>query len=381
MRRLIVSIIDDAAFLILLYGMFSISILWVESDVMTLWRLSFIAVPFWANFYLRQVIKNFGLLLVSHMVFPVAFMIIAPASSRFMWVLFAVFLAGFSLMRFFWGESKNTGQAVSLSAIMFIALSWAAANAGVFSLVVLYSVLLVLVTVGRVIVTHMRQMDASFDAIQPPAAQKARIVSFNYKLMAGLGVVMIAVVSAIYFGFVAPVQNFILQQFTELPTLYQTAPHEGYDMQFHDREIIDFGLNHAEYGEPSSMWLVIDVLLRVIGGAIVVGIIVFLTYVIARAIIKLMRLRAVSGGADSLDDSTIDEREFILPDMINRMKRNSVQEEEHPVRRLFRETVQAYMKKGVPVKKSDTPTDISNRVDAEDFSPLANEYSRVRYGG
>jgi len=261
---------------------------------------------------------------------------------------------------------------------MLIALSFWMASGGHWTLVALYPILMVLIGTGRIIVMHMLQMDKSLDAIQPPAAQKSRIISFNYKLMAGLGAAMIALTMAIYLGIIAPVAGVLIQNVPELQRISSPSEDEPIQPMPSRSVMTEFLMPYGDYAEPSTMWQVLDVLFRMAGTIIIFGIIVFVLFMLVRAIIRLLKLRAQSADAELQSDWAQDEREFILPQRA-RTKRGT-QQEEHPIRRLFRETIQAHIKRGVPIQKSDTPTDITHRIHSEDIAPLAEAYAQVRYG-
>jgi hypothetical protein len=75
-----------------------------------------------------------------------------------------------------------------------------------------------------------------------------------------------------------------------------------------------------------------------------------------------------------------DEREFIRPAPRLRSLR-ATPAPLHPIRKLFKDTAKKHVKMGVPIKHSDTPTDMKNRIHSEDIGGLVEEYETVRYKG
>jgi len=126
----------------------------------------------------------------------------------------------------------------------------------------------------------------------------------------------------------------------------------------------------------SPFW---EFLTNIIFGIVSIGIIALILYVAYRLLMVLLRLRPRRRDMYSDSASTEDEREFIRPKARKRNRIRSVFSELHPIRRLFKETAKKHVKMGVSIKKSDTPTDIKNRIHSEDISDLADEYAEVRY--
>jgi len=389
-RKLVIEIIDNIVYMVVFYGFAAIFLYALTRNTQSLLHLTAIVLPFSWHFILRRLIKSFWISLPVHFIFPAVALLVFLGTTDTMfstaWVFleFMVWAAAvvipvlYSLSHYFRPEPSGWGFG-GFAGVAFIVMSFVAAHQGIWVFLIIYPALLVIVIIGQVIVSHMVGMDTSLDAVQLSSAQPVRqIISFNYKLVSGLGVVLAALTLILFFALVSPVLTMIANNFQfggfslrpieiEPPT---PAAHDPLPMAFPPEYLLPF-----EYAEPSRFAEILGVVFDVIA---IVGIAVLVILGIIglyRAIVNSLNRRRLT----PVNDAVIqDEKEFIFP-TINILSPKD-QKSEHPIRRQFRKTVARHMKKGVPVKKTDTPTDITKRIKSEDITALTQDYSQVRYG-
>lgn len=378
MRKRVIEAIDNIAFMIILFVPLTIHAYNITHGEFAPWFPWLIIVPFWLNFYMRQAIKSFGALFAAHMILPLVIMVVEPLAA-----LIPLVLSGFSLIYFYKRMPANSNILISVSAAFFSFLGFMGARAGDHLVAAVLAVMLVVVTICRVIVLHMMQMDSSLESIKPSSSQTLeKILSFNYKLVAGLAVSLMVLTIAIFLGFISPIVSIGSQLIPDLPNIQQSANGELQDIPFHDaRELGGAGERRSELesSETSTFWRIVDVILRIVLGLAAFALAGYVMYIVARILLRLLKHRSISKELTAQTKDNGDEREFILPEARKKQKRRRIQHEEHPTRRRYRETVQGHVKKGIPIKKSDTPADIAKRIHAEDMTQLTNEYAQIRY--
>ena len=376
-RSLVIEAIDYLTYFALFYGIFATVLYTISSDIMDLLRAGFMIMPVIINFLLRRVSANMGKMLMLHSILPVILIIILPANpTTIAFIIMSVLLALHSV---FFSYRKRHTDGVSFMlpcAAILIALSLLGPNRS-WQFMLMYSTLMIVAIIGRILLVRMVKMDISLDAMHLSYKQPIeKIVTFDYKLTAGLVVAMVGMVLVIYFMIFAPIANAILRYEPALPTIESESDRSVPDdtrLAPGDRE---YSLLDGEDRRPSPLW---ELLTNIFFGIVSIGIILAILYVVYRLLMVLLRLRPRKRGAYSSSANTEDEREFIRPKARNRNRIRSAFAELHPIRRLFKETAKKHIKMGVSIKQSDTPTDIKNRIRSEDISSLTEEYAEVRY--
>jgi hypothetical protein len=263
-------------------------------------------------------------------------------------------------------------------AIVLIFLSVWAWQTGNLQLAAIYPFLMAVIVIGRILLIRMVRMDRSLEAMQLSYKQSiGKIITFDYKLAAGVVLALVAIALAIYLLLISPLISMLMGAFSDPPNiefvadrgLPETMPHVPQEPS----------QNIFEYYEPRTFrfW---DILSQVILGILSLAVIVIIIYGLYRFALFLLsyKVSRKNTGEDFLDLE--DEREFIPPPSKNRRGRfRSVFADLHPVRRLFKETAKKHVKMGVPIKKSDTPSEITKRIRTEDISTLTDEYTQIRY--
>ena len=387
-RKLVIEILSNLLFAALFYGIFAVAVYVVSGSRWELLRLGLIVVFFAINFFLRRVSKVLGVLIAVHLVVPsavaaVVLLLIPFSWLGVVWIVISVAAAGYSIWYVIRGVSV-TDSYITVTDLAFIAISLWAAWAGHWHLVALYPSLLVFMVVGRTVVAHMVEMDMSLEAIQLASTQPVKqIITFDYKLAAGLAVFMIGgavilhllilspIIAAlwdIFPGLPRPMLDLNFETTTEYQDMYIPAEPQAPDHiseYFQDVDRIQFTI-------PRFIVLLFQILI----GGVILAVIIGVIYTIMRSIIYFLGRRVEAHEPEDFMGEAIDEKEFVFPKSKILRKRNT---NEHPIRRLFRETAKKHVKMGVPIEKSDTPTDMANRIQAEDISGLTKEYAQVRY--
>jgi len=349
-------------------------------DAMDLLRLSFLIVPFALCFVIRWFVKNIWLALPLHLIFPVvAVIFVSGVFLQAVWLGAMILVALISLGHYFKRGVAVGAGFVFLCAAIFIVLSVWAASGFHWPLVALYTVLLVISTIGCIVLLHMVQMDISLDAMQLSSAQPVRrIISFNYKLVAGLAAGILILTLIVFFLVTAPLFGFIAGLFSESQerdrddSPVETAVTES-DFDYQQSREWDFGLSpYRSDEEITNVGPLLNILIAV---AAACG--VYILYKVFTAFFGWLNRRKFYS-SDFNDTNAQDEREFILP---RRKKEKPAprSQKEHPIRRLFRETITRHIKAGVTINPSDTPADMTKRIQTEDLSVLSERYANIRY--
>jgi len=380
-RKIIIETMDNIAYLAFFYGIAAIPIFLAYENPADLWRLALIALPFWGCFFLRRLIKNFWLSLLVHFLFPVLAFFIVPGLIPAVVAVATVFaMVIFSLNHYFTRDTTTGNGFILIAGTFYSIVSIWAFFTGHLPLAAVYPPLVIITAVMRIVVIRMQQMDKSLEAIRLSSEQPVmRIVSFDYKLVAGLIAVIIALTLIIYFAVTGPVLEFIAErvrgiEFAEItpgeedPALLEQSPMmpTGAD-----------GMDFLDLGDYRVLPAWVNLLTTILFSAIAAATFCFLVFAIIRSIIKRLSERIITN--ELADGTAEDEKEFIFPQMKKRAGKRGKHDNENPVRRLFRETMTAQIKKGVPIREHDTPTDMAARVKSEDLNELAEKYAGVRY--
>ncbi|MCL1843137.1 MAG: hypothetical protein FWF79_04935 [Defluviitaleaceae bacterium] len=379
-RKHVVEALDNFIQFALIYGLISVPVYLFRRDAGDLIRLALIAFIFIGCFIIRRLVKHLLPAVPVHLIFPVlAWLIVSEPFLRLIWVGAAIIIAAMSLGTYFRRGGFSGVGSVFLCAAVFIALSIWAAQGEYWVLVALYPSLLAASSIACVALVHMVQMDMSLEAVQLSSAQPVKgIISFNYRLVAGLSAGILVLTIIVYFAFAGPVLNFITSLSPQLPQLTRPAAYED-ELQREQPMGRDWTDPYSALPftprEPSAFARFVHLLLQIIITLVGIFGAGFFIFVIARAIFRRLSYRPYEYGIT--DKNADDTREFIF----NRRKKAKpvYVRSDDSTRKLFRETINRHIKAGVVIKKSDTPTDMVKRIETEDISALARDYAKVRY--
>jgi len=330
------------------------------------------------------VVTNLGLkLVITHLIIPVVLIVVLPFTTMSAaWFILSLVMVGHSIWFALRKSAPGRMALIVTAAIIFVAMSFWMASGGSWFFIYIYTPLLIFVAVGWLIVVHMVKVDESLKAAESSSQQSiAKIIAFNYKLLCGFALAFSGIVAAIYFALMRPILVAIAGFFERLPAFERgeltreeymghliTGPGQGDEMMQLLRYFGQARTNRVAY-------LILNILL----GAMVSALILAIGYIVLRGIFRWLNMRATKTDTKEGLPEVEDEKEFIGLSSTRREKRAKAKKE-HTLRRLFRETVQKHIKMGVPIKNTDTPTEMTVRVHDRDFDSLADEYSRVRYG-
>jgi|GEM_PF-1259691 len=381
-RKTIVEIIDELTYAAFYYGIFAIIFFLISSNTADLFWLLLIPVPMAVNFYLRRVFSHLGTLMLMQLVLPTTIIIAMLAVGWRLWglwvLLFSV-LVIHSLVFAFRKIPTDAKGFIALCGAVLCALGFWAAMAGAPPLVYIYPPIILFTIIGRLIFTHMLKMDISLDAINLSNTQPVeQIIAFDYKLVAGLTMVMVVVSLALHRWLFIPVFAVFAQLFPGLPSADMlpgggSRPEHGhasgYVQDAYTRQLL-------REREP---WLS-DSVTQLFFGLFAIVFAIVALYGVYRFVMFILYFRTskIKMGEKPAADIH-DKREFIRPTKRRRLGRILLQANEHPIRRKFKQTAQRHIKLGVPISKSDTPTDMARRIHTEDIAALVEEYSIVRY--
>jgi len=377
-------IFDQISYLVLFYGLLATLLFVYTGDALDIRRAWFIAVFFVVNFFLRRITKIAVLSLAIHLCVPILLLIILPFEIYTMiWILACLISAIHSTVYPFNNEPASASSFVVTSTILFVILSLVAGSRGYWPLVAIYPPIIVGIAIGRHMLMRMLQMNKSLGVTQSTSQKPVvKILAFDYKVTIGLVVLMVGMIMAFYVFVIGPALRLAVDIFPGLPDIefsdapppiVPATPPEGVDIS---------DIFEAMPERSNIFMLILGWLLRMAFSLIAVAAVSGLLILIVRIIIRFIGLR--SQGQKQMEDTDgyEDEKEFMFPVEKWRNRRRKIfGKNEHPVRRLFRETAQKHIKNGVPIIKSDTPTEIANRIQTENIGGLVEEYSQVRYNG
>lgn len=336
------------------------------------------------------VVQLLGLkLTIAHLIVPIVLIVMLPFNiTGVTWMLLSIVMSAHSI----WfalrkAPTKSMGFIFPVAIIFVVLAFWMAAWDNWF-LIALYTPLLLFVITGRLVVVHMVKVDNSLKAAESSSQQAiGKIIKFNYKLLGGFVLTFSALVTALYFVLVRPMLVAISNFFEGLPTFEPVYITREEYMGITEHELsmgmMGPGPGLMQYLGPGRTSTVVNFILTVIFGSMLVLLLIAVVFMILRAVLRWFNLRVTKPGAahQELLAEIEDEKEFIGLSSLRRGRRVKASTvKEHPLRRLFRETVKKYVKMGIPIKNTDTPTEMAVRVRDREFDGLAEEYSQVRYG-
>jgi len=395
-RKIIVELLDTLVYAAIFYSLFSVAVYMTSFEYISFLQTGYFAALVAANFCMRRVcfanlfrrdktvVTLLGLkLAITHLTIQVVVIAILPFSAMGMvWFAFSLAMSLHSI----WYARRifpPRRSVIWTAAVIFILISIWMAIEGNWFFVSVYTLLTLFVAIARLIVIHIINVDSSLKAAESSSQPIRKIIAFNYKLLAGFVLVFSGIVAAVYFTIIRPVLLAVGTAIGRLPALErhveQITRDEYLGPIFRPRLTDIDGItllifwNHMNPSRTNyAAYLIINILL----GAMTIALVLGIGYIVLRIIFRFINMRAKTGIHKPLSKFE-DEKEFISPSRTRRVKRTK---KEHALRRLFRETVQKHIKMGVPIKNTDTPTEMTVRVHDRNFDSLADEYSRVRYG-
>jgi len=379
-RKLVIEAIGYFTYFALFYSIFASIVLLITGDPADLLRAGLMIVPGIVYFLLRRIATNLSILLLLHSILPIALGVILPSSMMtIVWVTICGVLALHSVIFAF---SKPPTDAISFiipCSMIFLFLSIWATRAGHGYFTIIYPTLLIIAVTGRILQVRMIKMDRSLEVIQSSYKQPIdKMIAFDYKLTAGLIIVITGMALVLYFLLIAPLTNAIGNANINLPEI-EIESNVGSIPESAARPPISPFQDSEDLPErpPSLFW---DLLTHILFGVVIIGLLALVIYGTYRFLMFLLSTRLYKGNYAANSSDIEDHREFIRPISSRRFQRiRSALAELHPTRRMFRDTAKKHIKMGIPIKKSDTPTDISKRIQSEDISNLVEEYAQVRY--
>jgi len=379
--------------------------------------LPLLAVPFLVNIVLRRSLKIFLLMAVAHLIIPGLAYLFLPDL-----FIFVLLLAGISIFQWFGLHDKKVKTLGALerhqiqsflAACVFIAglFAFIAFMSEMFAHTrppfivtalfrlfyffnvdspfitrIVYPVLIGIILVGGILYAHITRMDFTLEAVTLDSKQPVkRILRFDYRLMLVLLAVMLGSMfflrvtvldrtMAIVYDFRFPEQTFQLRDRTPVYEPAEDGRYWGDGIT-----IQDIGEQRG-HGSIQFLYILSRLLIPV---GIAMMIVVLAMVIVGLGSRLFMREgRGIFRERPPLSDDE-DERIFIVPPQRRTQMEaliDAVRRPEHPTRRRFRKKILQHKKTGVVFTPADTPSQMANRVTAEDISKLVEEYQAVRYG-
>ena len=381
-RNVICEILDNMAYLLLFYGLLATFLFVYRADARDLRLAWFVTVSFVLNFFIRRITQKLALSIAIHLIMPAVFLLMPIEISYLMWLLAFILSAIFSILYRSSKEPVSPSPFIVTSAILFIALSFWASNRELWPLLTIYPPILTGIVIVRYFLVRMLQMDKSLESVQSTSQMPIKkILQFDYKVSMLLFLLIVGMCTVFYVFFIGPA----LRTFTEiLPGLPQFSPISYETQRNLSYSPVIYGNFHDtmdQMPENSNIFAtIIGLMLRSVFSFVAIISVGLFAIFALRAIIRFFGIRSELGKRGrSMSGGVDDEKEFVFPkkNWLNQ-KKNFLRENEDPVRRKFREMMQKNIKNGVPLIKTDTPTEISTKV-AENIENLAEEYSIARY--
>ena len=377
-RILIGEAIDSFLFFVLFFGVFAPIAYLINAGLSSIVYSALMIIPATINFFLRRISRKLGVLLLVHSIIPIAIgIILLTRATTLLWVVIAMALALNSVVFAFRKLPTDRASFIAPCVVIFTFAAGWAFMVGQSHFLMLYPILLTITVLGRILLMRMLKMNMSLDAIETAYKQPIdKIITFDYKLTAGLVVAIPGVAFVIYMLLISPVIELIWQ--TAVPAIEITPPEIG------ERPIgaipaaapTEAEAHDLSFREPSRAWRLLTTVFFGVGS---IGVIAGVCYGIFRLVLFILTRSASKYIEQTVETDIEDIREFVRPASTRRRRLHDVFVELHPIRRLFRDTAKKHIKMGVSIKKSDTPTDMAMRIQSEDISNLADEYAQVRY--
>jgi len=334
-------------------------------------------------YFVRRFVRLILPMVLLHLIIPVAAFYIAPGIvEQVQYIAVSVVLVLFSLQqRYTRSVSFALGFTVA-APLVLVVIALALGYLGHSNVYTIYAVLVIYTGLCSKLHMRMTYVNDSLTVITQTSTQPVKkIMAFDYKATIALTVVIIGMIAFLHIFLLRPALEAVYDIVTSIRFELPYMPYE--DVQLPMPPPSGGGMNISdimgfyEVAEPWLIWVILErILIIVLPPAVVFG----LGVIIFRLARNIYRLMGVKSNQDHEHASGYEDiKEFIRTPKVKRSwffgSRN-----EHKLRRLFRETVTRHMKKGVPIKKSDTPIEMAEKIQAESISKLADEYAAVRYG-
>jgi len=381
-RKTTIEIVDALTHLGFLFGLTTPIAFILSAGIYVLAGIIFAAATI--NFFLRRISNRMIVSIAVHMVLPAAaFVFLSLTVTNAFWIGVLVLLSLHSLWVQFRKYMDGAGFAPLCAASFIVIVIWASL-AGNTGFVFIYPPLILLVITGRFILFRMQQTTRSLEAILN-TSQKVKesnlhsILSFDYKLTAGLFVLLPVLSILVYFVLFSPIVG-ALQSFAPgLPDVdFSTTNGAQNPLDFYSTSTTPPELLTGDT-PPSRLSVVVLMVITILLGSMFAVAMFALLYLLSRQLLRFLSRRKKHYNF-AVDSEIIDEKEFIAPQKIQR-KKQAEASNEHPIRKLFKETIIKHKKMGVPIKPTDTPKDMAKRIHSEDITDLTEAYKNIRYRG
>jgi len=332
-------------------------------------------------FLVRRFIKPVVPMIIVHLAFLVAVWFIAPDFEsgvyyQVVYFVFAIVMVFISLYQRYRKTTALTFEYGLFVSLFFVILAFIAGHQGNNVLPFQYALIIVFVFIGSRLHMRMSQVKTSLDAITDNSYNQPlkKILAFDFKTTVALVLLLVGLVLVFHVFIVRPVLERVADALPMLEFNLHDEAEEGRFYYIPPVDVPQGAASSGEFewaavrGETFFLWVILERLIFVLFPLLLA----FMVY----RIIKAMRYKKPY--VSELPDGYEDIKEFITTPRKRRWRRGPAGE--HRLRRHFRETVVSHMKKGVPIKQTDTPEQMANKVLAEDFDALTKEYTVVRYG-
>ena len=333
--------------------------------------------------FIRLVIKPVIPMFIAHLAFPVAAWFFAPALPHLiLYLCIPVVLVVFSLYQRYSRALTFSFEFAFFASLTLIALALFLGYQGHAYMYAHYAAMIIFVYIGGRLHIRMTMVNASLDVISQNSTQPIKkIMTFDYKAMLVLVLILVGLIMALYVFLLRP----------SLEGLVGLIPDAQIDFELQPEYVFPPVMPPAQGGSelywlwlivddadagPALIWVILDWVLVIALPIVIVPALGVLTYMAVRHLYRKMKHKKADDR--ELDGGYEDIKEFINIPWQKRQWRRGPRNE-HKIRRLFRETITRHMKKGVPIKNTDTPAQMTDKIQSEDIGILAEEYAAVRY--
>jgi len=363
------------------YGIFvAPTVIFLELPVDVLLLASAVAMVFF--FLVRRLIRPIVPMLLVHIIAPIAVFYFV---SEIFWLLMLVgvtlVFAVFSLQQRHTRSDTFAPSFTYISPIILVILALVVGSQGHGYLYMTYAILIIFACLGSKLHIRMTHVSDSLEVITQTSTQPVKkILAFDYKAMVVFCLVMIGMIIFLHVFLMRPAIELISGIQINLQVDLADTDDDYIPEPAPQAPSLPGGMDLSELFEergPSIIWVVLEWILFIVAPPLIIAGIGFVLFRVAREIYR--RLGVKTNRDHDHASGYEDIKEFIRTPKVKRSwffgSRN-----EHKLRRLFRETVTRHIKKGAPIIKSDTPVQMAEKIQVEDFNNLAEEYAAVRYG-
>ncbi|MCL2420577.1 MAG: hypothetical protein FWD03_01855 [Defluviitaleaceae bacterium] len=362
------------------YGVFLIAIIALFRDSYPVFLLLIGLMPFFINFLARHFIRNVILMIFAHLAFPVAaYFAVADFIPRIITVIILLLFMLYSLVRRIKGKAVAEEQLFcTFGSLSLAIMCFAGISLGHHYAAIVYPILIMVIIIGHAIYSRMAKVDMSLEVITQTSTQPVRqILALDHKMMPVLVAVLLLFTFVAYVAFADPLMRLIASHIS-IPQFETT----GYDGPFintnHFSMLQAPGLSFLAMGaETHPIWAFLDAMIYYLLMSVAA---LLAAALLITSIVTLYRLLGHKKAAPAYAGE--DEKAFVIPEKVKNARRklwDFFPMPEDKTRRMFRKKIMKHKKMGVPINKSDTPTQMVDRIQSEDISALATEYEKVRY--